>query len=257
MKISKVVLYEEPSVPSIRINELADFLEDEIGAVVEVRRSFFEHFGTKETTLRDLASCRIFNPYIPFVRHEPTTEEMDSEELVNGSKIVLYDGFELQNVLRDSMPEMELSSDIFHLIFTTRLTCSYDEGDYRYHGRALICSNPSLISTTGIIEAPAKPRDYYLKIHEKIAQGLNLDAIKTEFDGRFLQYDDPRLGIVARGYAMQAIFYYLTGTPFCESKECLLYNAHWQEDLLHAQVEIGRLCTDHQKVLDKLRSRDA
>lgn len=254
MKVSKAYLYEEPGSPHLRINELADFLGNETGVDVETRPPFFTYFGAKETTFYDLASCRITNPYIPFAKHVPTPEEVDSERQTNAPATTPYDGFELQKVLRDTIPEAELASDIFHIVFTTRLTCSYDDDDLRYHGRAVICSNPSLISTTGIIEAPAKPRDYYLKAYERIAQGLEFDAIKEGFGGRFLSYDDPRLGTAARGYSMQAMIYYLTGIPFCESKECLLYNAHWQEEMIHAQVEIGRLCQNHQKRLEELKS---
>lgn len=249
MKISKLFLYDEPSIPQIKINELAEFIEKQTGIDTKVRQSFFKHFSRKEKTLQDLACSRVFNPYVPFQRHNASIEEIAFEEQEVINNIVLYDGFELQNIYRDSIPDTELSQDIFHLIFTNRLTCSYDYDDYRYHGRAVICSNPAIISTTGIIEAPAKPRDYYLRMHEKMSQGLNLDAIKNEFKGRFLEYNDIRLYLVVRGYALQAIFYYLTGSPFCESKECILYNAHWQEDLLHAQIEIGKLCKQHQVAL--------
>lgn len=245
-------MYDEPSVPQIKIDDLAEFIKKQIGVEIEVRQSFFKHFKRKDKTSYELASSRIFNPYIPFEKHKPTLEEVEFEEQNTISNIVLYDGFELQNIFRDTIPDFELSQDKFHIIFTTRLNCSYDYSDYRYHGRAVICSNPSIISTTGIIESPAKPRDYYIQMQMKISQGLNLDALKDEFAGKFLNYNDERLNLVVRGYAMQAIFYYLTGIPFCESKECILYNAHWQEDLLHAQIEIGRLCEKHQQILDNL-----
>ncbi|MGI0069556.1 MAG: DUF6775 family putative metallopeptidase, partial [Nitrosopumilaceae archaeon] len=117
-----------------------------------------------------------------------------------------------------------------------------------------ICSNPSIISTTGIIEAPAKPREYYLKLYEKFPQGLNLDSIKDEFKGKFLEYHDKNLDLIVRGYAMQAIFYYRTGHAFCESKDCMLYNAHWQEELLHSQIKIGTLCDQHKKILESIVS---
>lgn len=244
-------------MPEMKLDELAKFIQKQIGICTEVRQSFFQHFHVKERTNNQIASCRIFNLFVPFEKHRPTVEEITFERQLGTSthasnNIVLYDGFEIQNIFRDTIPESESSSDKFHIIFTTRLTCSYDYEDYRYHGRAVICSNPSIISTTGIIEAPAKPRDYYLQLYEKASQGLNLDAIKQEFRGRFLEYHDERLGMVVRGYALQAIFYYLTGMPFCESKECVLYNAHWQEDLLHSQIENGKLCDQHQSMLDNL-----
>lgn len=257
MDISKLFLYDEPSVPEIKINDLAEFIQKQTGINTEVRQEFLRHFHAKEKTFQQLASCRIFNPYIPFERHKPTVEETTFEEQSEttdsaSDNIILYDGFEIQNIFRDIIPDSESSVDKFHLIFTTRLTCSYDYNDYRYHGRVVICSNPAIISTTGMIEAPAKPRDYYLQIYKKILHGLNLDTIKQEFKGRFLEYYDERISLVTRGYALQAMFYYLTGSPFCESRKCMLYNAHWQEDLLYAQIEIGKLCDQHQNILDNL-----
>jgi len=142
--------------------------------------------------------------------------------------------------------------DNFHVIFTNRLTCTYDFDDYRYHGRAIICSNPSIISTTGIIEAPAKPREYYMELISNMAQGLNVDSIKKKYQGSYLEYHDERISTVIEGYVMQALFYHLTGEPFCENKNCRLFNPHWQKDLLHSQIEIGKLCEKHEKNLGKL-----
>src|SRR5690348_2255192 len=112
---------------------------------------------------------------------------------------------------------------------------------------------PSIISTTGIIEAPAKPRAYYLIMQHSISQGLNLDTLKDKFRGKFLEYHDKNLAQVVRGYAFQAIFYHITSEPFCDSKECILYNAHWQEDLIHAQIELGKLCENHQRILERYK----
>ncbi len=256
MRISKIFLYDESSVPEIKINDLAKFLGETLCVPVEIRRNFFSHFKSDKNTAYSLASSRVFNPYIPFEKHVPTEEEINFEEESFGnhsnSNIVLYDGFEIQKIVQDVIPEDELSDGMFHLVFTTRLGCTYDYDDYRYHGRAVICSNPSVISTTGIIEAPAKPREYYLNMHQTIAQGLNIDALKEQFQGKFLEYHDKNLGQVVRGYALQAIFYHVIADPFCSSKECILYNAHWQEDLIYSQMQSGKLCGNHQKILETI-----
>ena len=253
MRISKIILYDEPNVPEIKIADLAEFLNKKIGVNVEVRSDFLNYFNVKQKISSKIASCKVLNPYAPFESHKPTIDETVFEEQFSDKSthdnIVLYDGFELQNVLNGVIPDSDLLDDIFHLIFTARLTCTFDYIDYRYHGRAVICSNPAIISTTGIIEAPAKPREYYLRLYEKFPQGLNLDSIKEEFKGKFLEYHDTNLALVARGYAMQAIFYHLTGQAFCESKDCMLYNAHWQEDLLYSQIKSGALCDQHKKIL--------
>ena len=259
LKISTVFIYDEPSVPEIEINNLARFIQDSLTLQVVVRKNFFEHFKSDKKIAHKLASSRIFNPFSSFERHHPTEEEINLEEESFTDKsvpsnIILYDGFEIQKLLGEIIPEEESSLDKFHLIFTTRLTCTYDYEDYRYHGRAVICSNPSIISTTGIIEAPAKPRDYYINMYYSMFQGLNLDSLKDQFRGRFLDYHDSNLGKVIKGYVLQAIFYHLTGEPFCDSKDCILYNSHWQEDLIHSQLELGKLCNTHQKILESTRN---
>jgi Probable metallopeptidase family (DUF6775) len=257
LRISKIFLYDEPRVPEIKIVELAEFINKKTQIEVETRSNFLDHFNMKKDTSYQIASCKILNPYVPFEKHEPTVNEVTFEEQYSNGltydTITLYDGFELQNIFNSIIPESELDNK-FHLAFTTRLTCTFDYDDSRYHGRAIICANPAIISTTGIIEAPAKPREYYLRIHEKISQGLNFDIIKDEFKGRFLEYHDKNLGLVVKGYALQAIFYYLTGQVFCQSKDCMLYNAHWQEDLIHSQIKIGTLCDHHQKILESFTS---
>jgi hypothetical protein len=258
MKISRIFLYDEPSIPEIKINNLAKFLEETLRIPVQVRKNFFTHFKSDRGIAYKLASSRVFDPLVPFEAHTPTEEEIDFEEksFENNSNIILYDGFEIQNIIKNLIPEEESFEDTFHLVFTTRLGCTFDCEDYRYHGRAVICANPAIISTTGIIEAPAKPRAYYLIMQHSISQGLNLDALKDQFRGKFLEYHDTRLDKVIQGYALQAIFYHLTAEPFCDSKDCILYNAHWQEDLIHAQIILGKLCEYHQRILESIKKHE-
>lgn len=242
MKISKIILYDEPTVPEIDIDGAAEFIKETFGIPVEKRESLF--IGN---SIYHIASSRISELRTPFERHEPTLDELNFERENKTSNIVYYDGFELQNVSSRLIPKKELTLDVFHIIFTDKLTCTFDD---RYHGRAVICSNPSIISTTGIIEAPAKPREYYVKLMTYFKLGINVDKLKEEFRGEFLEYHDSRLAKIIRGYILQTIFYYETQEPFCDVKDCLLYNAHWQKDLLHSQLEIGMLCKKHQDILD-------
>lgn len=256
LKISTVFLYDEPSVPEIKINELASFIREAFHVKVETRENIFNYFHSN--IAKELAECRIFDTRVPFERHSPTIEEIKFEEesFVNRKEtnIIMYDGFEFQKIIASMIPENEAGLEKFHLVCTNKLTCTFDPGDYRYHGRVVICSNPSIISTAGMIEAPAKPREFYLRLLENITQGLNIDAVLNQFKGQYIEYHDPKIGEIIKGYASQVLFYYLTGESFCESKECRLFNAHWQADLLHSQIESGKLCNKHQQVLDKIVS---
>jgi len=159
-------------------------------------------------------------------------------------------------VLTELIPEEERKLESFHIFFTNKLTCTYDYNDYRYHGRALIGANPSIISTTGIIEAPAKPREYYLELISNYAQGINVESIKQKYKGTYLEYNDTRLSQIIEGYLLQAIFYFETGDAFCDKTECRLFNAHWQKDLMYSQLENRKLCEKHLLVLNKLNGHN-
>lgn len=257
MKISKIFLYDEPAVSQIQLEKLAVFLKETFPVKVVTRDSILKY--AKKDTASKIASCRIFNPRKPYEKHKPSTdevlfEETNFEDTAKTENIIMYDGFEVQKVLTELIPNEERTTDLFHIFFTNKLTCTYDCNDYRYHGRALIGANPSIISTTGIIEAPAKPREYYLDLISNFTQGINVESIKQKYKGTYLEYNDIRLSKIIEGYLLQAIFYFETAQAFCDKKECRLFNAHWQKDLLYSQLEIGKLCEDHQHVLKKLTS---
>jgi len=252
VKISKIFLYDEPSVPEIKLDDLAEFLEKTFRVSIEKRKNIFEN-ATRETAT-ELASTRIFNYRHEFQKHSPTPEEVqfEMESFEDSAKIeniVLYDGFEFQKIVLSLIPAEEAITENLHIIFTNKLTCTFDLSDNRYHGRALIGANPSVISTTGMIEAPAKPRQYYLDLMANYGQGLNIESIKKKYRGQYLDYHDSRLGKIAEGYSMQAVFYYITGEPFCDLLDCRLNNAHWQRDLLYSQLEFGMLCEKHKMLL--------
>ena len=67
---------------------------------------------------------------------------------------------------------------------------------------------------------------------------------------KYLDYGDYRINFAAVGYALQSLFFFLTeGNPFCNDFNCRLYNAHWQEELIHSQIQNRRLCKEHDELL--------
>lgn len=259
MKISKIFLYDEPAVSQIQLDRLAVFLNKTFSIPVETRDSILKF--SKKDMAEKIAACRIFNLRKPYERHNPNTDEIIFEEanFENTSKtenIVMYDGFEIQKVLTELIPEKERNLEAFHIFFTNKLTCTYDNNDYRYHGRALIGANPSIISTTGVIEAPAKPREYYLELMSSYAQGINVESIKQKYKGTYLEYNDTRLSQIIEGYLLQAIFYFEIGDAFCDKMECRLFNAHWQKDLMYSQLENRKLCEKHLLILNRLNEHN-
>lgn len=165
-------------------------------------------------------------------------------------KLVVIDGFYLQRIYSRIIDEDESQLSHIHLVFEDSLVCTYDENDNRYHARPIICGSPSIISIPSIIEGPAKPKGYYFKQMLKDLLSISSKEIEMEFSGKFVNYDDPRLIQVATGYAIQAIFFFLTnGNPFCSQYPCRLFNSHWQEELIYTQVINPVLCKEHLQLL--------
>lgn len=141
--------------------------------------------------------------------------------------------------------------DSCHIIFTDTLFATLDESG-RPHIRSSIYSFPSAISVTGLIEGPAKPRDYYFYKQKYDRLGIwfaKEQEVKGKFKKCFLDYGDRRVNEALKGYVSQALFHYITGEPFCDKKECRLYNAHWQADLIYAQLRKKKFCVRHRALL--------
>ena len=252
MKTNKIILYDEPKVPEIQLKRIKNFLQELFPIKVEIRKNIFQYSETKISD--EIARTRIYNLKKPFKKQNlesenPNTQEGDQ----NKKETKLHDGFEFQKLVTNIIPENENILEILHVIFTDYLVCTFDENDFRYHARALIGSNPTLISTTGIIEAAAKPKQYYL---EQITNSFfgNFENTKKKYKGEFLEYHDTRISKIAEGYILQAIIYYETGNPFCTHNDCRLYNAHWQKDLLFTQIENRQFCKKHTQVLNQLKN---
>lgn len=169
---------------------------------------------------------------------------------------VLYDAQRLAVVYWRRLPAAALDPRTMNLVVTDRLMATVGE-DGRPHARVNLMSEPYILSTSGLVEGPARPRDYYLA--RRAAAGTGLEALaeaqaREEHAGRFLEYDDPRLAHVAVGPALQCVLHFAVGEPFCADPACMLYNAHWQEELLRAQLG-GGLCRRHREILEELGCR--
>ena len=255
MKISKIILYNEPSVPEINIKRAKKFLLEIFGIDIQIRENIFQNLSEK--TYEKIASTRIFNLKKPYEKHTPSIKEisieLENKDMSNKQEMTLYDGVELNKVTKELIPIAENTVNILHIIFTNKLTCTFDENDFRYHARAWVGSNPIIISTTGTIEAPAKPKQFYMDLMTNFSEE-SIEKIKKKYKGEFLEYNDVKLSEVVEGYILQAIFYYETGDVFCDDKQCRLFNAHWQKDLFISQIENKKMCEKHEKILAKMKN---
>ncbi len=270
---SFVHIYDGGTAETLDAQIIAEYIGDNLPSVtIDVRKEFFGwHLprlpGTEREKLVDvlarrLASIKVRHPNKPDLSMEPMYGEIEYERRwlkKVGSKPmgILYDGFRLSSVLYALILKEEAGFDHIHIVFTRQLFGTWDENNARYHARVSVYGFPSIISTTGVIEAPAKPREFYFLKQQYSVVGMSdvvLLDLKQRFRGRFIDYDDERLTEVMKGYAMQAIFYHLIGDPFCDDENCRLYNAHWQEELINAQLKSEyEFCASHERVLEHLR----
>jgi hypothetical protein len=264
-RIEKVLLYDEGAAEELNIEEVAKYLSEKLGkAQVKVRGNPFALWLEKSSDYaRKLASIKIQDASRKIApEQEPLYGEVSYEErrILGKTKSfgVLYDGFQLQRVFSELVAQEERSLEVVHIFFTNRLFATWEENNKRYHARTSVYGVPSVISTTGLVEAPAKPREYYLLKQQYEVLGRDLLELKGRFKASFIDYEDERLTEVIKGYAMQAVFYHLVGNPFCEDKGCRLYNAHWQEELIFAQLESRyEFCECHTRILDSLRKNES
>jgi hypothetical protein len=243
MKIAYIHLYASKLLTKKRSNVLKKELERVFPKVlIDVRKSI---------------SISLPDDYPEIYRTIDHTKGFQNKSFNNNDSfqgkdkcLILLDGFELQRIYSDFISEDEMGLGHVHVIFKDSLISTYDDVTRRFHARTLICGTPSIISTTGIIEAPAKPRDYYFKMMLSDLLNLSNKEIKTEFNERFIDYGDPSVFCAALGFAVQAVFYFLTdGDPFCIENTCTLYNSHWQEEMIRAQVKTPKFCEYHETLL--------
>lgn len=247
MNLKEIILYDEPTVPEIQIIKLKEFLHETFQIQTSIEGNFFQI--PNPDISKEIAGARIFDLKKKFQRNNPTIDQISIEknntDMSNKDNDILYDGFELQKIISKYLLK---DDEKLHIIFTNKLACTFDDDDFRYHARSWIGSNPIIISTSGMIEGPAKPKKFYLEL----MTGFDKE-FKTKFKGQYLEYHDARLYEIAKGYLLQSIIYFITGEAFCMDKECRLYNSHWQKDLLFTQCENKKLCNKHQSVLKELK----
>ena len=257
-KLNKILLYDEGTAQALNLEEIAEYLSKKLAKVeLEIRGNpFYSSQDKVSDYARKIASIKVQDTTkrMLFVE-EPLYGEIEHEKrrLLGKTRAfgILYDGLELQRIFWELISKEERSFEFVHIFFTNRFFATWDELNRRYHARVSVYGIPSIISTTGLIEAPAKPREYYLLKQQYAMLGKDPLELKDRFKGRFIDYEDERLTEVMKGYAMQAVFYSLIGDPFCEDKGCRLYNAHWQEELIFAQLEGEyEFCPRHTELIE-------
>lgn len=248
----KICLYSDYPSSALDIPRVSEYLSS-LGFEVENLGSFLDSMGLSSEYLNFIAE-RLSGAVVEDISSDQlslissTNFQVASEiNRLKGSedlKEVLYDGYWLQRIYHNLMAKsgFELAlENVLHIIFTGRLFGTFE--DRRYHARVVLTGQPSLVSTSGLVEAPAKPKEYYYVKGRLIQSGIETSGLDEMYKGRFVEYDDPKTTSIMCSYALQAVFAELTGSAFCENSECCLFNSHWQEDVLRVQYD-GKLCDE-------------
>ncbi|MFC6717511.1 DUF7001 family protein [Natrialbaceae archaeon GCM10025810] len=247
--VERVICYRAPSTVA-DVDAVADWLRERVDATVDVRDRFLEVRRTDDLPER-FARARVLSPYdretgntmLGTILYEERA--LENPEREGG---VLYDGVRVQRALNDALPDEERDLEILHVAVLDRAIGTWGDHDGRWHKRVNVLGQPALVSVPGLYEAPAKPEAYY---EEKQRHALLTgdapprEVLENRVQGEFLVEDDPRTTEALCGYVLQAYHFLETGQAFCEREECRLFNAHYHEDLIGAQLRDPEFCDEH------------
>ena len=259
-RLREVNIYTDLPSSALDISGVIDFL-DSLEIRVELRGDFFEYIALEEARQREasrlLAAFRVEDIESPLDRlADPDPLDIESElrclRRIESYGSRLYDGGWLQRAFCSLLSEktgVVGDSGAVHIVITGRLFGTFEVK--RYHARVMLSGAPALVSTAGIVEGPARPREYYFMKASFLQSGRDpkdLDQLDQLFDGQYLVHDGPLIDKVIPSYVLQGIFYTATGREFCADPECCLFNSHWQTEVLKAQLD-GKLCGECTEAL--------
>jgi hypothetical protein len=240
--LNTIYLYTSSPSPTLDSGAIRAYLTEQLPDVeIHLRDPYDE--ALSETDPATLAAAII----------EGIAAPSDAVNLA-GVEPVVYNAVGLAAAMAQVIPRDEARLGCLHIDLSHRLMGTWDERDDRYHLRTALCFQPSIVSIPGLVEAPARPRKYAIMRlqFEALRMPDAIAELDEEYAGSFLTHGDERLTEVAKGYVMQTVLHRLTGEAFCEEPSCRLHDAHWQEDMLAAQLA-GRFCDRHAAILEAHR----
>jgi len=240
---SKIFLYFDSRIENIDERDIERFLREKTGREVEVLYDFLKK-KNREGLAEDIARTKVRDKRErKFKEPLPKEIEIEKDIIENDREIlgIIYDGQALVKLFRELLTEEE--KDEHTVVITKRLIGSLEKNESRYHVRTVMNSIPSMISVSGIVEGPAKPRKYYFADDDEKEDVLDFEPMR---------HSDDRMESAVRSYLLQTIFWRLEGDPFCDRDDCALKNSHWQKDVIQNQVE-GDPCEEHSKKLESFK----
>lgn len=247
--MTKICIYQDEPSCSLKIAEILRFLTS-LDIDSEDRGDLFDYFKIENGKKLDfesyIDSIRVPDIEIPLDSRLTESEIIPANIRLGRARENLLDAYWLQRkyhslLYSDNSSGLRADEDTIHLIITGKLFGTF--GTKRYHARVLLTGEPCMISTSGIVEAPARPREYYFAKAGFLAEGRDIAELDKYFEDRFVEYDSPKLTEIICSYILQLIKCKHTGNPFCGNNKCCLFNSHWQEEVLSLQYT-NEICDD-------------
>lgn len=244
----RAILYRAPTT-NADADEIAAWIDPRVDREVTVRDRFLDTHHDDDLP-EAFAQARVVSPYdketgntmLGIVRYEERA--LTDPDRAGG---VLYDGIAIQRALNARLPPEAHDLETLHIILLDRVLATWGD-DGRWHKRVNVLGQPALISVPGLYEAPAKPEAYYKEQQRHALLSGDTpprEVLENQVDGEFLIEDDPRTTDALKGYVLQAVHLIESGHAFCPTEHCRLYNAHYQTELIAAQLRDPEFCDHH------------
>ncbi len=241
-----IFIYQDEPSQSLDIDRISQFLNAFKFKTI-IRENLFDKKNIDYSNY--LNSIKIKDIEVPLDKRHNAESLIMPENISGDVRENFFDGFWLQRILTTYLfknyPD-EIRDDCLHIVLTGKLFGTF--GTRRYHARVLLTGEPCILSTSGIVEAPARPREYYFAKARLMAEGRDISDLDEIFAERFVEYDSPKITDITCSYILQLIKYRYTGEPFCSGDKCCLYNSHWQEEVLSLQYS-KEICDECSKIL--------
>lgn len=250
-----IFIYTDNPSNALKTGIIKQFLTG-FGLKVYLRGDLFSYLSMSREAIDNykssIDSFRISDIEKPVSR--PNSKLSESEYFQTGTDVkrFFYDANWLQRILYQLFYSKHVTNDHhddMHVVFTGKLFGTF--GIKRYHARVVLAGSPSLVSTSGLVEAPARPREYYFTKAGFLQSGRDVKELDDMYKNSFIHYNDERITQVLCSYVLQVILYNFSGKEFCNDSTCCIYNSHWQHEVLSAQLS-QNLCADCLRLLKEI-----
>jgi len=158
----------------------------------------------------------------------------------------------LQDVLRAMLPAEERGVANLHLAYITQCIGRWVAEESYFRLQIIRHGEPTIISTTGFVEAPALPREYAFRRAQLVGFGMEeaAEELDARFAGKALGHADARINRVATGFALKAVFRQAFAEDGCDEPTCPLHPTATHDELARAYLDDdSRLCDRHARML--------